>query len=198
VNPAGQQVRADDTSRDYLPRLPEAYYQGDSVVHWTLCIGNRSTGWLTEVFHVRFREIMVHAAKRQQFVCPVYCLMPDHIHLIWMGLEPATNQRRGMKFFREHVGPFLRPYHFQHQAYDHVLREKERRKNAFETVCRYIIANPVRANLVSEAGHWAFSGCVIPGYPTLHPQQTEFWPRFWKLYLTARSPAASIARPQVT
>jgi hypothetical protein len=30
----------------YLPRLNREFYQGDAVVHWTLTIFDRKTGWL--------------------------------------------------------------------------------------------------------------------------------------------------------
>jgi hypothetical protein len=30
----------------YLPRLPREYYQGDAVIHWTMPIALRGTGWL--------------------------------------------------------------------------------------------------------------------------------------------------------
>jgi len=38
----------------YLPRLPREYYQGNAVVHWTMSIALRNSGWLDEIFHARF------------------------------------------------------------------------------------------------------------------------------------------------
>ena len=179
----------------YLPRLAPEHYQGDAVIHWTLSIARRGTGWLTENFHHRFREIMLHAAAREGLLCPAYCLMPDHIHLVWMGLRLQANQRNGMRFLRQHLAPALRPYHFQPQAHDHVLGQEERRRNAFAGVCFYILANPVRAGLRTELERWAFCGAVIPGYPKLHPLEEDFWPLFWRLYSIARAPdAGNIAR----
>src|SRR5260221_9874948 len=58
-----------------LPRLPCEYYQGDAVVHWTLPIAMRGTGWLNETFQARFRETMLHAAAREGLFCPTYCLI---------------------------------------------------------------------------------------------------------------------------
>ncbi len=46
----------------YLPRLSREFYEGDAVVHWTMPIALRGTGWLDDMFHARFREIMLHAA----------------------------------------------------------------------------------------------------------------------------------------
>ena len=41
---------------------------------------------------------MLHAAAREGLFCPVYCLMPDHLHLVWMGLRLDTDQLNGMAF----------------------------------------------------------------------------------------------------
>jgi REP element-mobilizing transposase RayT len=174
----------------YLPRLPRESYQGDAVVHWTMPLAMRGTGWLDEMFHARFREIMLHATAREGLFCPIYCLMPDHVHLVWMGLRRDTNQRNGMKFLREHLGPLLRPHRFQHQAHDHVLQIEERKRGAFSKICFYILANPVRGRLIAESGMWPFCGAIVPGYPKAHPLQADFWPLFWKLYYTSRAPDA--------
>jgi hypothetical protein len=182
----------------YLPRLPREYYQGDAVVHWTLSIAFREAGWLDDLFHARFREAMLHAAAREGLFCPIYCLMPDHLHLVWMGLQRTTDQRNGMKFLREHLGPALHPHRFQHQPHDHVLREQERKRNAFAKVCFYILNNSRAAELVEHPKDWPFAGSVVPGYPDMHPLEDRFWPRFWKFYLAARAPdAGHIKRPGI-
>ncbi len=135
-----------------LPRLPDEYYQGDSVVHWSLTVFDRATGWLSDSFHSLFRELMLHAAAREGLFCPTYCLMPDHLHLVWMGLWLETNQLNGMAFLRTYLEPALAPAEFQPQAHDHVLRAEQRRKNAFAQACRYDLSNPVRAGLSDETG----------------------------------------------
>lgn len=171
----------------YLPRLAREFYQGDAVVHWAMPIAMGKTGWLNDDFHHDFREIMLHAAAREGLFCPAYCLMPDHIHLLWMGLRGESDQRNGMKFLREYAAKALRPFRFQHQGYDHVLREDERKRNALAKTCFYILANPVRAGLMDEKQAWRFCGAIIPGYPAVHPLEREFWPLFWRLYDVARS-----------
>ncbi len=145
-------------------------------------MAQRGIGWLNEIFHARFREIMLHAAVRENLFCPVYCLMPDHIHFIWMGLNKDSDQKTAIKFVREHLALALHPYRFQHQAHDHVLREEERKRNAFAKICFYILANPVRAGLIKESETWPFCGAIIPGYPKMHPSEENYWPLFWKLY----------------
>src|SRR5438093_3491263 len=88
-----------------LPRLPREYYQGDAVVHWTLPVFDRATGWLSDALHNRFRELMLHAAAREGLICPTYCLMPDHVHLMWMGLRLNSDQCNGMAFLRTYHEP---------------------------------------------------------------------------------------------
>src|SRR5690606_21246967 len=141
--------RGSGTDRDfYLQRLPREYYQADAVVHWTMPIAMRGTGWLNEAFHAHFREIMLHTAARENLFCPTYCLMPDPIHLVWMGMQRDSDQKNGMKFLREHLAPKLQSHRFQHQAYDHVMRAEQRRQNVFATVCFYIIDNARKDGLV--------------------------------------------------
>src|SRR6202000_1430468 len=103
----------------YLQRLPREYYQADAVVHWTMPIAERGTGWLNDIFHVHFREVMLHAAVRESLFCPTYCPMPDHIHLVWMGMQRESDQKKGIKFLREYLASELRPHRFQHQPHDH-------------------------------------------------------------------------------
>jgi putative transposase len=180
----------------FLPRLPREYYQGDAVVHWTLTIVDHVTGWLSDFFHSNFRELMLHAAVREGLFCPVYCLMPDHIHLLWMGLRLETDQRNGMAFLRTHLKPMLVPARFQPQAHDHVLRAEDRRKNAFARGCRYILENPVRAGIVKGVDDWKFMGAIVPGYPKLDPRENDYWRKFWKFYATEKRPdAGDIVRP---
>src|SRR5438874_10743474 len=97
----------------YLPRLPREYYQADALVHWTLPISHRQQGWLTDIFHGHFRELMLHSAARESLLCPVYCLMPDDMHLIWAGLKRTSDQLNGVAFLRTHLKPALAPYRFQ-------------------------------------------------------------------------------------
>jgi REP element-mobilizing transposase RayT len=183
--------------RNYcLPRLPREYYQGDAVVHWSLPIFDRATGWLTENFHARFRELMLHAAAREGLLCSAYVLMPDHIHLMWMGLRLDSDQINAMTFLRTYLEKALAPARFQPQPHDHVLRAEARRKNAFVITCRYILENPARARLVTEKETWQYLGCILPGYPTLHPTQRDYWPKFWKILAKTRQPnAGQIVRP---
>lgn len=190
-----------------LPRMERRCYQAFAAVHWTMKVEPAIPGWLTTEFHHDFRTILHHACARENLFCPAYCLMPDHLHLMWLGLSVASDQLNAVKFLRTWLNRLLagkqienrksavdsrpRPragWTLQPQAHDHVLKEEERKQNAFAKVCFYILANPLRAELTKRACDWAYSGSVVPGYPDLYPFQEDYWELFWKIDYRHREP----------
>jgi len=167
------------TSRN-LPRLEQEAYRGLTAVHWTFGIEDRAKGWLNAGFYNHFREVLVHMNVRHGCVTPAYCLMPDHLHIMLWGIREEAHLYLAAKFLRKHTARKLRPALYQKQAYDHILRKKEYERGGFEAVCFYILQNPVRAELCKSAEEYAFSGCVIPGYPDLDIHAEKYWELFWK------------------
>ena len=170
----------------YLKRLAPQYYRGRAYVHWSLAIEDRKTGWLNPVLHYNYREILSHTMFRYGLCCPIYCCMPEHLHLLWVGICEWSDQRIAMRFFRQHMKPILERMgvRFQKQPYDHVLREEERERGAFEKVAGYIARNPERRGLVPLDGYadYPYTGCLIPGYPHLVPFEHRYWEKFWRIY----------------
>lgn len=173
-----------------LPRLASGYYQGNSVVMWTHTLEHRSKGWLDEKFHFHFRELLLHAADRYALACPCYVLMPDHWHLVWMGLTDASDQHLATAFLRKHLRPLLGPARLQDRAHDHVLREDERKRQGFQSMCGYVLQNPARAGLCPDWRQWAHLGAVVIGYPAMDPREAGFWPDYWKIYSRVIDPAS--------
>ena len=175
-----------DWKKRSLPRLSPEHYQGHAFVFWTHSVEDRRTGWLSGSFHKTFREILLHASARYALTCPVYCLMPDHAHLVWLGMAPTSNQKQATKFLRQHLTPGLAPAKWQRQPHDHVLDEKERDRNAFQSTCHYIQENPVRQGLVMDWADYEYTGCMHPGYPELNVRAEDYWLRFWRIYAYVR------------
>ena len=175
---------------DYLKRLPPEFYRGQACVHWSLTIEDRKTGWLVPIFYYKFRELLAHTMFRYGLCCPVFCLMPDHMHLLWLGILDSADQRVAMKFLRGQLNPVLDKLHvrLQVQPYDHVLRDDERQLTAFQNVVEYIARNPERQKLVPLDGFrdYAYTGCLVPGYPDVKPFQPDFWDLFDRLYSKLR------------
>lgn len=170
------------TGRKHLPRLAPEFYRGVAVVHWVMTVDDRRTGWISHLVHAKFREALMHTLVRHELLCPAYCLMPDHVHLIWTGTSSATDQKLAAAFFRKLTNPLFAPGRWQPQAYDHVLREGERKRGAFQSACQYVMENPVRKNLSEKWGAYSFSGALLPGFPDLDPRREDFWSVFWKVY----------------
>jgi len=177
----------------HLPRLAPEFYRGFAVVLWTITLERRAAGWLDDTFHRHFRELLLPTAAREELFCPVYVLMPDHLHLFWMGLRMDSDQRNAMKFLRKHLAvelarrtPTGMEFELQKQSHDSVLREKDRLRGAFEKSCFYVLNNPCRKKLVNHPREWPYLGALVPGYPFLHPLESDFWEQFWKIYQEKR------------
>jgi len=169
--------------RNHLRRLPPEFYRGHAIVHWTMTVDGRRTGWLNDHAHGHWREMLVHAAVRYRVATPVYCLMPDHAHWVVCGLAEHSDSRLAASFLRRFTEPMFSglAMAWQKQAYDHVLLGRERLPQAFRAVVEYIQENPVRAGLVARGADWPYSGTVIAGYPTLDWRQPDFWERWWTI-----------------
>jgi len=81
-----------------------------------------------------------------------YVLMPDHLHwLMQLGAERSLSQVVGsIKSVSAHTIPSLR---WQSSFHDHAVRKED----DLRELARYIVLNPVRAELVSKLGdypHW--------------------------------------------
>ncbi|MCG8602121.1 MAG: hypothetical protein MI807_18400 [Verrucomicrobiales bacterium] len=168
----------------HLPRLDEGAYRGYAIVHWNFSIKDRQTGWLDAEFHFHFREVLLHSLGRQGALCAGYCLMPDHAHLLLLGVDEKCDQREAIRFLRKHTQSDLRRRNceWQKQPYDNVLREKDRQRFSFEKIAGYIRENPVRAGLVSNWVDWSYTGSMLPGYPEVNFRDADYWDAFWRIY----------------
>jgi REP element-mobilizing transposase RayT len=189
---------SDESDWDYLKRLPAAAYRGQAYVHWSMTMEDRRTGWLIPIFYYKFRELLTHTAYRYGLSCPIYCCMPDHIHLLWVGIADSCDQRHAIRFLRRQLNAVLDKLgaQLQSQPFDHVLREEDRNRDGFEAVAEYIARNPERAKLVAPDGYrdYKCTGCLIPGYPELNPWLPDYWERFWRTYSYLRKTGMIVVR----
>ncbi len=172
-----------DSSR--LSRLPREYYFGEAWVHWIMNIEDRKVGWLDSRFYYKFREVLAHVTFRYQVASPIFCLMPDHIHLLLCGLVPGSDQLLAIRQLRRDTNECLRRINFQlqKQAYDHVLRDEEIERTAIEETMEYIARNPERKNLVNSDGwqDYPYTSCMLPGYPQVRLWEDSGWDRIWRI-----------------
>ena len=167
--------------RGKLPRLDPSFYRGCAYVFWTHSTDQREKFPLSREFHLSFREILLHACARYQLASPVYCIMPDHIHLFWIGMDLKSDQLKASSFLRKYFGERIRPALWQRQAHDHVVREDERASGRYVDTINYLLANPVRAGLVERWQDYPYLGAMLVGYPDLDRRRQDFNDLFWKL-----------------
>lgn len=93
----------------------------------------------------------------RSWVCPAYCLMTNHFHLLIQ--TPHADLAVGMHRLNSvHANYFNRRYdhvgHLFQSRYTAIVIENE---SHLLEACRYVVLNPVRAGLCRRPGRWPWS-----------------------------------------
>lgn len=122
-------------------------------------------GTFARMRHFVTREIVglvsaqfLRASTEQRFEILTYCFMPDHVHLLVEALDDGADAKAFIARSKQYSG-----FHFkartggrlwQRDSFERVLRDTE----SSLAVSRYILANPVRAGLVTRPFDYPFNG----------------------------------------
>ena len=142
------------------PRLQTFDYTGPYVYSITInADGGRP--YFREPSFVRFCvKTLQEKAAAHGFEVLAYCFMPNHVHLLVVGLTETSYLKPFMQQFKQIVGFAFKQEHgtslWHRSYYDRVLRKDE----DLQTVATYIWGNPVRAGLVESAEEYPYSGPV--------------------------------------
>jgi REP element-mobilizing transposase RayT len=94
----------------------------------------------------------------ERFAILAYCVMPDHAHLLVEGLNANSDFERFAKMAKQRSGAaYARLRHarlWQEGYYERVLREEDDARE----IARYIVNNPVRAELAKTPEKYPFVG----------------------------------------
>lgn len=141
-------------------RLAKEAYRGQIRVAFTACVRDRRVLFdgreVADVFLSALGEGL------QRFACsaPVYCFMPDHLHVIVQGEADTSDARGAMAAFKQKTGFWLRRHRpdvdWQKDFWDHILRSDE----DLGAQVRYIADNPVRRGLVADWRDYPFTGSI--------------------------------------
>ncbi|MBM4287512.1 MAG: hypothetical protein FJ135_05080 [Deltaproteobacteria bacterium] len=141
-------------------RLPKEYYRGETTVALTLCVQDKKQIFSNPDIVQTFIDMLEELAQKHQCVVPVYCFMPDHLHLIVSGSAEETKLLPFIVSFKQKTGFWLSKnmagVRWQKNYYDHVLRRQE----SLIAYIRYIINNPVRKGLVAYWHEYPFIGAI--------------------------------------
>jgi putative transposase len=145
----------------YPEHLREFDYLGVHRYFLTICTHRRRA--LFREAHVveLVREQFMRACADEHFAVLAYCFMPDHVHLLVEGRRETSDLKRFVKLAKQLSGFQYkqltgRPL-WQRYSFERVLRNEE----ITVDVARYVIANPVRAELVVRPADYPFWGSFV-------------------------------------
>jgi len=121
--------------------------------------------WLKEDNVAEIVANAIHYHEGEWFDVEAYCIMPNHVHLVLTPYESSQiadyiltkimhNIKRNSANHANKVlgrtGSF-----WQHENYDHFARDE----SELERIIKYVLYNPVKANLVKEQQDWKWAYC---------------------------------------
>lgn len=131
-------------------------YEG-ALYHVTSRGNARADIFLDDSDRTLFIEILSKVVTRFGWICHAYCLMGNHYHLL---IEtPSPNLSRGMQLLN---GIYTQKVNRQHKRSGHVFQGRfksilvEKESHLLE-IARYVVLNPVRANMAGSADEWPWS-----------------------------------------
>ncbi len=159
--------------REKKHRLPREFYRGEIAIAFTLCIADRKPLFQSDAAMGTqakacgysgvvpiFVSLLKKISQKGGCIVPVYCFMPDHVHLIIQGMSPSSDLWEVVVSFKQQSGYWLaknqRTFYWQKNFYDHILRPDE----DLAAQVRYVIDNPVRAGLVKRWEEYPYSGSI--------------------------------------
>jgi putative transposase len=156
------------TRKSYVPpknqRLDaELYATAGSVGFFTICAYARSSPFTTPELNDAVIAVLLQECQRMDIDMYVYCLMPDHLHILIGPREDRSSmlaladQFKG-KSTRESWSHGQQGKLWQKRSYDHLVRRTEDP----QAIARYILDNPVRRGLVHHCDHYPWAALVDP------------------------------------
>ena len=159
--------------RAHPHRLPDAAYHGRKCVAFTACEASRRPLLADDAVFAMVREALTEAAERFGCSVPVFCVMPDHLHVLILGLSDASRPRLAMNRFKQKSGEWFGAHRpdlaWQKDFYDRIVRAKE----GYEIQARYVALNPVRAGLAADVYAWPYTGSI--GYALREIIEDAWW-----------------------
>ena len=147
--------------REKLHRLPAELYVGNKTVAFTICVKGNEKFFVTDEIFILFEKELLNSLQGYKCSAQVYLFMPDHVHLIVSGNRKDSNVKKSIELFKQKTGYWLSQnlpkFKWQKDYYDHIIRNDEDIQNQI----RYILNNPVRANLKDDWKEYPYKGSTV-------------------------------------
>jgi putative transposase len=160
-------------------RLPATNYVGQHWYFVTICCAERRHIFADSARALRLIEHLGDEAASHQFAVRAYCVMPDHLHALVLGLGPTSDMLALVKMLKQKTAyefqrAFPRPL-WQKKFYDHILRPNDSPAG----VAAYIWMNPVRKGFCASPLDYPFSGSFALDWRKII-SLVELWIPPWK------------------
>jgi putative transposase len=141
-----------------VARVPRNSLPTPSTFHITARGVNRSLIAFDETDFKALQELVLATAARFGWEYDVYCLMPNHFHLV-MPTE-LRSLSKGMHWL---MGLYAQRINRRHNRTGHLFENRfsawvVRDEDHWRETCRYVLENPVKAGLCETALDWPWSG----------------------------------------
>jgi putative transposase len=108
-----------------------------------------------------FLDLLAKSCNLFNWLCHAYCLMGNHYHLVVEILDDTLT--RSMQHLN---GAYTQKFNWNHSRVGHLFQGRykailiERDSHLLEA-CRYVVLNPVRANMTTKPEEWRWSSCRV-------------------------------------
>lgn len=144
-----------------LRRLQTFEYTGQQRYSLTFCTHERRALFTDAALARCVAAHILQTAASVEYEAVVYCVMPDHMHLLVTGRPGSAPLpvfvQRAKQLSGYHGGRLAAHRVWQTGYYERVLREAEDTRE----LTAYILNNPVRAGLVKNAADYEFIGSSV-------------------------------------
>jgi putative transposase len=141
-----------------MPRPPRVQFAG--AVYHLMNRGVRGEDLYTDAReHGHFLALLAQTCVRYEWLVGCYCLMGNHYHLLVTTPEPTLSV--GMQWLNSCYAQWFNWRH-RHQGHAFFRRFHSvliKTDSQLAEVARYILLNPVRAQLCKRAEDWPWSSC---------------------------------------
>ena len=142
------------------PRLNAGSYTGRRLYFVTFSTFERQPFLNDRETAGKLREQLLQSSRAHDIAVDAYMFMPDHVHLLLRGLTETAEMTAFVAGFKHDTGwEFRRDRRrrlWRDGFHDRVLRDES---DAL-SVLAYLVANPVRAGLVSSPAEYEFWGSL--------------------------------------
>jgi REP element-mobilizing transposase RayT len=141
-----------------VPRRPRSIFPAAGVYHVTCRGVARCPISVDDTDRRRWRALLTASIRSQGWQCLVWCLMPNHFHLVVdCELEQLSKGMHGLNF------RYAQTFNKRHERVGHLFQERFHTwlpgdEAHLSSTCSYVLDNPVRAQLCRTRHDWPWSG----------------------------------------